>query len=353
MSILSMVISLQATITPDPAPTTAPTTLPVNTTAAGITVIALLFFSFLAIQLIGRFKVFHARSILGPHRLTAEGSAGPLLLSLFVTVCVWLATQTAYIDHKQAQWKAAGLEVKPADVESMLGPRDMAFLSTVPPMIGFALMIVIGCFMGSKWLAELGLRLRKLGRGVVLGVCGFLVIGPLVVWTLIILNQVYEAMHFKHPSEHVLLKSLGQAEQTNAAIFIAMGATICAPLFEELLFRGHLQTLLRHVALKFSRPSHPEVNELGLPPLVLDAVTGRIVTPNAGRPILAAWVAIVLTSTLFALVHPMWMWPPIFVLSIGLGYVYERTGNLWATVTIHSLFNLLNTIQYLMLVRAH
>ena len=31
--------------------------------------------------------------------------------------------------------------------------------------------------------------------------------------------------------------------------------------------------------------------------------------------------------------------PPLFVLAVGLGYVYERSGNLWMTVVAHALFN--------------
>jgi membrane protease YdiL (CAAX protease family) len=355
MSISSIALPLAASLTTQPGAATAPTTnSPQGTDAVGgIFLLSVLFFTFLAVRLTKRFGIFRGETILGPDRLSEPGNDGPLLLALFVTVCVWLASQTAYIGLKQSQWKAAGLHVEPAKVESMLGPRDMAFLSTVPPIIGFVLMLIIGRFMGPQWLPQLGLRVSKIGRGILVGLASFLVIGPLMFWSLIVLNQVYEAIGFKHPPEHVLLKSLGQAEQSNAAIFIALGATVCAPLFEELIFRGHLQTLLKHIVLKFSMPSRPIVNDLGLPPLAIDDATGRIVTPQLGRPILASWAAILLTSALFAMVHPMWMWPPIFVLSLGLGYVYERTGNLWANVTIHSLFNLFNTIQYLMMIRGH
>ena len=44
-------------------------------------------------------------------------------------------------------------------------------------------------------------------------------------------------------------------------------------------------------------------------------------------------------SILFALVHPLPTFPPIFFLSLCLGYVYERTGNLWASIFIHAIFN--------------
>jgi membrane protease YdiL (CAAX protease family) len=34
------------------------------------------------------------------------------------------------------------------------------------------------------------------------------------------------------------------------------------------------------------------------------------------------------------------MMPPIFFLSLCLGYIYERTANLWAPITVHLMFNL-------------
>jgi hypothetical protein len=59
-----------------------------------------------------------------------------------------------------------------------------------------------------------------------------------------------------------------------------------------------------------------------------------------------SWLAIIFTSILFALVHPLWMSPLIFLLALGLGYIYERTGILWASVTVHLLFNSTETLQY-------
>ena len=42
-----------------------------------------------------------------------------------------------------------------------------------------------------------------------------------------------------------------------------------------------------------------------------------------------------------------------FVLSLGLGYVYERTGILWSSMPVHLLFNLLNTLQYVLVFMKH
>jgi membrane protease YdiL (CAAX protease family) len=41
------------------------------------------------------------------------------------------------------------------------------------------------------------------------------------------------------------------------------------------------------------------------------------------------------------------MSPLIFVLSLCLGYAYERTGNLWVPITIHALFNTIETVYSL------
>ena len=42
-----------------------------------------------------------------------------------------------------------------------------------------------------------------------------------------------------------------------------------------------------------------------------------------------------------------------FVLSLGLGYVYERTGSLCSSITVHLLFNSLNTFFYVTQMMGH
>jgi membrane protease YdiL (CAAX protease family) len=73
--------------------------------------------------------------------------------------------------------------------------------------------------------------------------------------------------------------------------------------------------------------------------------------PSRQPPVWSRWLSVILTSTLFSLVHPAWSIPPIFVLSLCLGYAYERTGNVWTTVTMHAVFNGVNTALFLAIVR--
>jgi membrane protease YdiL (CAAX protease family) len=58
-----------------------------------------------------------------------------------------------------------------------------------------------------------------------------------------------------------------------------------------------------------------------------------------------SWMPVVLTSLLFAAVHAPQMPAPfaIFVLSLALGTLYQRTGSLAAPFTLHALFNGLST----------
>jgi membrane protease YdiL (CAAX protease family) len=124
-------------------------------------------------------------------------------------------------------------------------------------------------------------------------------------------------------------------------------------VFEELLFRGHVQTILVRL---FTPSPMPQP----LPPLAVMAADTAHALPippplDYAAPDVKAvevapglrWIAIFITSLIFAGVHPMWMAPMIFILSLCLGYAYERTGNLWVNIVMHAIFNLSSTVIFL------
>ncbi len=95
------------------------------------------------------------------------------------------------------------------------------------------------------------------------------------------------------------------------------GATVLTfgfltPAAEELLFRGFLQSRFREY--------------------------------------LSTWPAIILTSCFFAALHLSYsqgwsniiIFSSIFLLALFLGYLYERQRNLWASISLHVVFNLIN-----------
>ena len=50
-----------------------------------------------------------------------------------------------------------------------------------------------------------------------------------------------------------------------------------------------------------------------------------------------------ITSLLFASIHEdVSHWPSLFVLALGLGYVYEKSGSLLRSIFMHALFNGIN-----------
>ena len=113
-------------------------------------------------------------------------------------------------------------------------------------------------------------------------------------------------------SGHQLLALLTKTDQTELMLALLFGsAVIVAPIGEEIIYRGVIQTALARVMGKHMRPA-----------------------------------VLLISSTLFALVHlgsvPMEMLPALFVLGFILGWLYETTGSLWPGILLHALFNAIN-----------
>jgi membrane protease YdiL (CAAX protease family) len=170
---------------------------------------------------------------------------------------------------------------------------------------------------------------------------------PLVFVASLVTEFVWQTLHYEHPAEHELLKVLGEGGSPLLGVVLVVAAVAIAPLFEETLFRGHLQTLLTYAWVRLRRRP---VTRMETPVIPLEAGFAAPPVAEAPRPepaVWMRWVAVILTASLFSLVHPLWMQPPIFFLALCLGYAYERTGNLWTTIFMHAFFNTLNTVLFL------
>ncbi len=97
------------------------------------------------------------------------------------------------------------------------------------------------------------------------------------------------------------------AGSTAATVLMLFMAAFVAPVVEEVVFRGYLQSSLRR---------H-----------------------------LPAWGAISIAALVFAAIHGSLMLLPIyFIIGAGLGYVYERTGSVYAAIGLHMVNNVLFSI---------
>jgi membrane protease YdiL (CAAX protease family) len=378
--------------------------------------IAIFVLSALAIPAAIWLGVFRPRSIDGPLRIDRRRPVWPLVLIWGAGTVIWLGVQTvlvfALIAARHPDFLRHGGEPpQTAQIEEMLSPGDWAVIALVPAIAGFACMLIGGLIWNRSAMSWLGFDLKKMPQGVLTGAGATLLILPWMFLVMLAAQWLYERTGYQHPHEHELLREMNTASPL-AKIGLIIGATVGAPFFEELLFRGHLQTILRQTFIRMTHrrdtpplqgfpvgppapwpqpgpyaggpfppapygpalypppppyPATPYPPGMAFPPAMPPGQGASIpylpVPVPQDLPPLAdthrrpyawqTWLAVFLTSIVFMLIHVQpWMFPPIFCLSICLGYVYERTGNLWANITIHALFNTSSTIIYL-LTRGH
>jgi membrane protease YdiL (CAAX protease family) len=227
----------------------------------------------------------------------------------------------------------------------------------VVAMINGTLLVLVPLLLqatSNARLADLGLGSGRVGRQFLIGALAFLLVAPVVY----LVNGL--AVLIWSPEKHPLEQMVRAAPSAQIAYLALISAVLLAPAAEEMIFRGIIQGWLSRL---FSRA-------LAKPALVVDERFGfepsdiavapveresrwrwllRFPVPGidlAAQPGLARALPIVLTSALFAVVHlPQWPAPlAIFVLSLGLGIVYQRTGSLVATFFTHALFNGFSTL---------
>ena len=144
------------------------------------------------------------------------------------------------------------------------------------------------------------------------------------------------------PYDHETLNQLQEHFSLSTVLFTWFGATIVAPVCEELIFRGILQGWLQ----RFNQRRDPE-NAL------LDIVGGWPVEPigvearqesefkNVGKWDRRFWLPIFISSGLFAAIHVGQGAAPIalFFFGLVLGYLYRKTGSLIPCIILHFMLN--------------
>src|SRR5439155_1160791 len=141
---------------------------------------------------------------------------------------------------------------------------DFAFLSTVPAAIGFAFLIVGDVAAGQKLPRRLGYSIGRLPVGVIAGVLGAMIVLPMMYASSGALEVVYQVLNVRHPHEHELLGAMKDASVAVKAMLV-IGACVMAPIFEEMLFRAHIQTTIVRLFSWRREPPVGYVTPPGLP----------------------------------------------------------------------------------------
>lgn len=152
---------------------------------------------------------------------------------------------------------------------------------------------------------DLGLWLprRRVMREVIMGLGGYLAILPIFFAVLIFLTTVAGFFHYEPPAHPLVTVFLEEEKKSPWLIAYSLFlAGVLAPIFEEIFFRGFCYTLFK--------------KRWGM-----------------------GW-GMVLSAAFFALIHQnSFAFWPIFILGIGMAYLYEKRRTLLASMILHITHN--------------
>ena len=176
-------------------------------------------------------------------------------------------------------------------------------------MLGQIIMIAVSAAVGAVCFRHglnrgMGLTTRRWWWDLARSIVGFFVVIPGVLLLMLGTIMLLQVVRPEWIKLHSILTFLPQAAPIWRVVAVVT-AVVLAPVAEEMFFRGLLQSMLK-------RRLH-------------------------GR----AWVAILIASAVFAIAHinqPQAI-PSLFLLSVALGYNYERTGRLTGPILMHAIFN--------------
>jgi membrane protease YdiL (CAAX protease family) len=171
-----------------------------------------------------------------------------------------------------------------------------------------AIMMFLAHVHFSRRLKGFGLNIRTIVKDFFMAFFNLLAVWPLIlaaVTITIFFVKLFSGQEYQM-QQHQQLEMVTEYPQLPLRIMIVFVAVVIAPLLEEMIFRGFVQTTIR---------SFINIRN-------------------------SAWPAIAASSVFFAIMHadPA-HWPALFVLGVCLGYSYEKSGSLFRPIFIHLLFN--------------
>jgi membrane protease YdiL (CAAX protease family) len=177
-------------------------------------------------------------------------------------------------------------------------------------IITIIIIILLARASFARRLKGFGLNPRTIHKDFPAALLNLFTIWPLIAVVLLLtmhLGQLIWGQDFEI-QPHEELELIKEYSQLPLRALIIVAAAAIVPVFEEMLFRGLFQTMLRSILVN-------------------------------------SWLSIVISSVIFALAHAnAGHWPALFVLSLCMGYAYEKSGSLLRPIFIHSLFNAISIV---------
>ena len=185
--------------------------------------------------------------------------------------------------------------------------RDNMIMS-IGAVVTIAAMMFLAHVHFARRLKGFGLNIRTIVKDFFMAFFNLLAVWPLIlaaVTVTIFFAKLFSDQDYQM-QQHQQLEMITEYPQLPLRIMIVFVAVVIAPLLEEMMFRGFIQTTIRSF---FN-------------------------TRNS------AWLAIAASSVFFAMMHAdPGHWPSLFILGVCLGYSYEKSGSLLRPIFIHLFFN--------------
>jgi membrane protease YdiL (CAAX protease family) len=157
-----------------------------------------------------------------------------------------------------------------------------------------------------SWSETFGFNSPHKLYALLLGVVAALLFLPVGMVLLDVMTKVLSLMHIESPPQ-AAVEEFSKTVSLGSRIYLIVFATVIAPVAEEVFFRGVLYRGLKQI----------------------------------GYPRVALWG----TALAFAAIHKsLAIFVPLFILSLLLSWLYDKTRNLLASIAAHSVFNTLNVI---------
>src|SRR5271170_2423104 len=195
-------------------------------------------------------------------------------------------------------------------------------------LIALAVMLYIAGQTFTNGINGIGISWRKLPSGLGIGLISFLLLMPQIYFLELASAAVNLMLTNAPPPEHPLLQQLQNNPSNLEMLLLVLTACVVAPITEEFFFRGIIQSWLSRVFSKMrqKRALQP-ASQINWPGINAAPASTESASPEAIQP-LDRWLAIIITAALFACAHltveGVASLAPLFVLAVGLGYIYER-----------------------------
>lgn len=227
-----------------------------------------------------------------------------ILLVYFVTIVASQFAVIAAAPDKPASQPTSQTTTSPAD--SKLAPRQLALATVCSPVAGLLIAVPLARRRVTGGLRAWGLSASHLGRSIKTATLVYLAVWPLCAGALWTTKKIIYLMDPARKIEaHATLDALRHPDNPLwIPVCLVLGAAVLAPLYEELFFRGMIQT----ATARFTR---------------------------------SPWIAVLVSALIFGLLHysNVDTIPPLIIFGLVLGYVYALTRSLTTTFLIHLLFN--------------